>query len=692
MATSGIPSSPDFGGFTSDEDVKDYTDPYNGMLYDISASKKSDSYTAIFYTPETFSEISQLLQDLYVFQENKNKSGKETNFTFADKKVVLILYKTKKLLIQGSGSKLWRNSIFRKQSDKLTRPTVKKEQVNRPAETPVRRPVNETFQTPPQKTLTRSPLNFLNKVRDQVNKLRSPGIAANVFQFNKTDESTKPKVELEIDNDATFVKTTYQAKQQQESTQGADDDDIIISNVPETPENQKTEKTRESLDCKKKLEKQLSDNKQLQNTLKDLLSQSKILRSENERLLQQLNDCKMENKSLKVEVKTAVEKVSEKDNELKCVKTRLAKASSQTLILEEENTKLKKRVDTTSKEKTNLVDQLMKSTTANESIEAKIETEIHELKEVFLKEIQEIKNQVEKSMHSHIPTDCPKSNSSSQNPVKLTRTDNNTRGTENKNKANEESDGNSDRILSTGFIAGDSITRILSTKRISDTNLDIKIKTHSGGRVRSVENSILSMAEDESHFIRKTKAVVLHVGTNNVADADLPENIVEEFRDLIDTVQNINSNAHIVISSILPRKNDKLLNRIISETNTALNDFCREKKHHFLDNTDKFMKNGSPDTTLYSDHIHLNPKGGKLLGENIRHMVNSILGLPEIAPNKERPTSGERNFQNGRFQGRRGYQNNQRMYMPMPFYPPPWYNNRNQRNFSNGTQMTNNPR
>ena len=43
------------------------------------------------------------------------------------------------------------------------------------------------------------------------------------------------------------------------------------------------------------------------------------------------------------------------------------------------------------------------------------------------------------------------------------------------------------------FIAGDSITHILSTKRMSDSDLKVNIKTHSGARKRTIENSVIKM-------------------------------------------------------------------------------------------------------------------------------------------------------------------------------------------------------
>lgn len=114
MAAQNLLSSPEFEGYSSDEEVKDYNDPYDGKLYDMSTSKQGDTYTVTFYLQETFREMSTFLEHIYEFESNKNNTGLVTQFNFDKKKVILTLYKTKKLLIQGAGGRVWRNSVFRK--------------------------------------------------------------------------------------------------------------------------------------------------------------------------------------------------------------------------------------------------------------------------------------------------------------------------------------------------------------------------------------------------------------------------------------------------------------------------------------------------------------------------------------------------------------------------------------------------
>lgn len=103
----------------------------------------------------------------------------------------------------------------------------------------------------------------------------------------------------------------------------------------------------------------------------------------------------------------------------------------------------------------------------------------------------------------------------------------------------------------TAFIAGDSVTSILSRNRMSDTNLQVKIKSHSGGRLQDIQNTIIEMAEEDAEFICNTDAVLIHGGTNNLSDGDLIESVIDQYKHLAETIKHINSGCQIIISSIL---------------------------------------------------------------------------------------------------------------------------------------------
>jgi UDP-glucose 6-dehydrogenase len=110
---------------------------------------------------------------------------------------------------------------------------------------------------------------------------------------------------------------------------------------------------------------------------------------------------------------------------------------------------------------------------------------------------------------------------------------------------------------------------------MSDCNVKVNTKTHSGGRIRTIENTFISMNDTDSNRIKDKDVILLHVGTNNISDADSSQYIVHELKDTIHTVKTINSKCKIIISLILPRRNDKLVNTIISETNNRFIDLCR---------------------------------------------------------------------------------------------------------------------
>ena len=188
-----------------------------------------------------------------------------------------------------------------------------------------------------------------------------------------------------------------------------------------------------------------------------------------------------------------------------------------------------------------------------------------------------------------------------------------------------------------------------------------------------------------SDFAKSANAIVLHVGTNNISDADSTSDITDQFRTTINSIRTQNSNVVIVISSILPRRNDKVVNIIINKTNSALQKLCSEINCIFLNNDDIFLRSGEIDASLYYDNIHLNKKGGNVFGIHLREALNKALNIleskkstPSTYQADERTNKNNKTFHHGRFPGRRnaqfdrpsqGYMFNPNM-MYMPF--PPW--------------------
>ena len=171
------------------------------------------------------------------------------------------------------------------------------------------------------------------------------------------------------------------------------------------------------------------------------------------------------------------------------------------------------------------------------------------------------------------------------------------------------------------MILGDSVTRILSSKRLSDNDLIVKIESHSGGRLQDLHNSVTRMAETDEEIICIADVILLHCGTNNLSDGDSEGSVTEQLERITAIIEDVNPFCKIVISSILPHKNDRLGNQLIKQTNQSLEQLCSTKEYCFMDNTERLMTNGAPDPTVYKDNIHLNAKGGKGFGEAISHKI-----------------------------------------------------------------------
>ena len=660
------------------DDIRDYDDKHNGSLYDIAPSNNGECFTAIFYTDQTFKEITELLEHEYKFQPNKDNNGQEADVLLYDKKVVINLYKNKKMIIQGAGSKLWRNSVYRMLTDKLT----PRQSLSIKTEHSLDESTDEvvcTYVETPVKHTQKGPVkNTLNKM---MNKVSSPG-------------------------------TSIKPKRKNEPIQIADEMDEIVTLPIVVPE-ASSEKQDTIQSYKSHLEKQFRENKQLQDNLKEMMCQSKLLKSENEKLQKVVVDLKTENQTLKSKLSGCDEKVKETQQQIKTLKSQLAKESGNNLVAAEENNKLKKRNNVVTQEKEKLLDQLMQSSTSTESVENKIESELQDFKDIVLEELQEIKAKIESSRtlqnnritsniesSQKLPVNKSKDTSDNQTSVPTVRnriepaqSNSNEPAQRNRHESTLENGqplnitNKHSSIRKAAFIAGDSITSILSTKRMSDEKLKVNVKTHSGGRVRFVEHSLIKLAEDETSAMRQAQTVVLHVGTNNVSDADQSESIADDMKDLADTIHNINKDAKIIVSSILPRRNDKLVNQAIEKTNESLKNACEEKGYHFLDNTESFMKDNKPNTALYKDNLHLNPRGGRTLGENIKQKIQHILNIQVNDGERDNSNSRQQgqNFQNGRQPGRRRFMNNRgMMYMPVPMFQPPWFNSQHQIQLNNG--------
>ena len=437
------------------DDIRDYDDKHNGSLYDIAPSNNGECFTAIFYTDQTFKEITELLEQEYKFHPNTDNNGQKADVLLYDKKVIINLYKNKKMVIQGAGSKLWRNSVYRMLTDKLT----PRQSLSIKNEHSLDESSDEVVCTYIETLVKHTQTGPVKKIQNKImNKVCSPGTSSEPKRQNEPIQ-----IPHEVDETVTLPKV-----------------------VPETS----SEKQDSIQSYKSRLEKQYRETKQLQDNLKEMMCQSKLLKSENEKLQKAVVDLKTENQTLKSKLSGCDEKVKETQQQIKTLKSQLAKESGNNLVAVEENNKLKKRISVVTQEKEKLLDQLMQSSTSTESVENKIESELQDFKEIVLEELQEIKAKIESSrtlQNNKITLDIESSQTLPVNNSKDT-SDNLTSvpavrnriepAQSNRNKPaqrnrHESTLGNGQPLnminehssfRKTAFIAGDSITSILSTK------------------------------------------------------------------------------------------------------------------------------------------------------------------------------------------------------------------------------------
>ena len=162
--------------------------------------------------------------------------------------------------------------------------------------------------------------------------------------------------------------------------------------------------------------------------------------------------------------------------------------------------------------------------------------------------------------------------------------------------------------------------------------------------------------------------MVLHAGANNITDAESVESIVHDLKKVTDTIRKVNPEVKILVSSTIPRRNDRLVNSAIASANQSIKNACQVHNLVYIDNDKNFYKDRKPDVSLYKDAVSLNKKGGKFLGQNIKTALQTVLGLQ---PQGDREPSATIHRQDFRFRPppRRSDQP-RRIDQPRPMIPP----------------------
>ena len=96
---------------------------------------------------------------------------------------------------------------------------------------------------------------------------------------------------------------------------------------------------------------------------------------------------------------------------------------------------------------------------------------------------------------------------------------------------------------------------------------------------------------------------MLHVGTS--LDGNV-EKFKGNFKNTVKTLKSPNRGAKLLVSSILPRKSERVVNNI----NKTLESLCVNLGYHFLNNDVFMIENDKPNYSLFYDNVHLSINGG----------------------------------------------------------------------------------
>ena len=640
---------------TLNDSTNDYQDDNNGVLYDLAPSKDFSHFTVTVFNEQTFNDISTLLNSAYSFKSTSNGSGSIANTEAGSQKVVLSLYKSRKLVVQGAGSWEWRNTVFREISRKLKPCNVENTQIN-PGHTPTR------LRSESAKAENKSSSPIHKFVDTLINKITSPRAASTPVNHNMGETQTTPNKSTTrskktsnktIAHSSSFINDTEIGL----ATMATEDDTCVKQLYTKDNHNKASdpsEVTSQITSLKLELEKQKKENKELQKTSRDLLSQTQTLKKENEKLRNAIGAKDSEINIAKRKHQENLKMIKQHEQKLSELQNRNASVSADRFMLEEQNKKLKDEIKDLKAEKLKLVDVLMQNTGSSDTIESKLEKGFEDLKEQLSNEIKEIKEHISKSKQITGQETPSNTDINERTPSQNTQTPARNTGTH----------------TMTVFIAGDDTTSVLSPRILSDSKMSVKIKTHRGGSIITVRNTLEKSANDSSHSMKSMQAVVLHAGSNDISDGKTAESVANELKKAASVIRNANPETKVFISSITPRRNDRLINSAISEANSSIKGLCQEHGFTFIDHDKNFYKDTKPDVSLYKDGINLNKKGGKFLGQNIQEALRTIQA--DRGPSKDGGPRQQADNQDFRYGARPRRVEHPRPMIPpwMAFYPP----------------------
>ena len=120
-------------------------------------------------------------------------------------------------------------------------------------------------------------------------------------------------------------------------------------------------------------------------------------------------------------------------------------------------------------------------------------------------------------------------------------------------------------------IAGDSMLNHIEGSRLSNKKRSTEVHAFPGATTGDMIDFIRPLA------FRNPDYLIIHAGTNDLINSSTKDSLVN-YKDIVDTIREINPNIKVIISSVIQRYDNNSLQPKIEELNSKLKSFCAKHK------------------------------------------------------------------------------------------------------------------
>ena len=147
--------------------------------------------------------------------------------------------------------------------------------------------------------------------------------------------------------------------------------------------------------------------------------------------------------------------------------------------------------------------------------------------------------------------------------------------------------------------------------RLSNKKRSTKVHAFPGAATEDMIDFIRPLA------FRNPDCLIIHAGTSDLINFSTKDSLVN-YKDIVDTIREINPNIKVIISSVIQRYDNNSLQPKIEELNSKLKSFCAKHKLFFIDHSN------ITDIHIGMRGLHLNRSGKARLALNLKECMNSL--------------------------------------------------------------------